>query len=170
MKKFLAEFRDFALKGYAVNVAVGVIIGGAFQSIITSFVNDIISPLLGMTSELEFSELIIKIGAANVHIGAFINSIINFIIMALLVFVLIRGMIKVSSISTLRPDPTTRICPYCLSEIPIEASKCAYCTSDVPEYKQEESLQDSKEDINRLRLSLTSKLTKLKRKDKTKDN
>ena len=144
------EFKKFALKGNMIDLAVGVIIGGAFNSLVSSLVNDVIMPLLSLvTGRVDFNNWFIALdgnkyetlalaeeaGVAVVKYGTFISGVLNFIIMAFVVFLLVKG------INSLRkkdepaaPAPaTTKKCPYCKSEIHIEATKCAHCASDLSE-------------------------------------
>ncbi len=135
MKKFMEEFKTFISRGNVMDMAVGVIIGGAFGAIVTSLVEDIISPLLGCFGGLDFSNVTIKlVGDAALGIGNFINAIINFLIMALILFVIIRSINKLQS-KVEKPKeeakPTTKICPYCKSEIALEATRCPHCTSQL---------------------------------------
>lgn len=137
MKKFFQEFKEFALRGNVMDLAVGVIIGGAFQAIVNSLVKDIISPLIGLFAKTDFNDLVINVLGVNIKYGSFITNVINFIIMAFIIFMLIKGLNKLAEIGKKKNDvpeePTTKICPYCLSEIPINATKCAHCTSELSE-------------------------------------
>lgn len=146
-KGFIAEFKEFISRGNVMDMAVGVIIGGAFQAIINSLVSDVVMPVLSViTGGTDFSEWKItlvqavsdEIPAVTLNYGSFINAVINFLLMALVIFTFVRTMNKV--MDKMRPKkeeepaaPTTKVCPYCLSEIPIGATKCAHCTSDQPE-------------------------------------
>lgn len=138
MKKFLEEFKTFALRGNVLDMAVGVIIGGAFQAIVSSLTNDVISPILGIAGSMDFTQFVLTINGSEIRYGAFITAVINFIIMAFIIFCLVKGINKLSNIGKKEepkkePEPTTKKCPYCLSEIPIAATKCAHCTSDLSE-------------------------------------
>ena len=138
MKKFLEEFKKFALRGNVLDLAVGVIIGGAFQAIVTSLTTDIISPILGIAGKMDFSQFILIINGSEIRYGAFITAIINFIINAFIIFCLVKFINKLGDVGKKeepqkKPEPTTKKCPYCLSEIPIKATKCAHCTSDLNE-------------------------------------
>ncbi len=136
---FAAEFKKFILRGNVIDLAVGVIIGGAFQTIVSSLVDDIIMPLVGIIlGKVDFSALAFTIGDATVSYGKFITAIINFLIMAFVIFLLVRGINKVSekfSKPAEEPAPTTKTCPFCKSEISIDAVKCPHCTSELPEEK-----------------------------------
>lgn len=135
MKKFMEEFKTFISRGNVMDMAVGIIIGGAFTAIVQSLVNDIINPLLGLFGGLDFSKYELKlIGEASLKYGNFITAIINFLIMAFIIFMLIKGMNKMTEKMSKKPEeapaaPTTKVCPFCKSEIAIEATRCAHCTS-----------------------------------------
>lgn len=137
MKKFIEEFKAFAMRGNVIDLAVGVIIGGAFKTITDSLVNDVISPLLGLVFKADFSSLIITLNGVEVKYGAFITAVINFVIMAFVIFCLVKALNKLSTLRFKKKEelkekePTTKTCPYCLSEINIKATKCCHCTSDV---------------------------------------
>ena len=136
MKKFLQEFKDFALRGNVMDLAIGVIIGAAFQAIINSLVADIISPLIGLIANTDLSALQFSILDVPIRYGSFLTAVINFIIMAFAIFLLIKTMNVVASIGKKGKeeepeDPTTKTCPYCMSEIDIAAIKCPHCTSEL---------------------------------------
>ena len=119
-------------------MAVGVIIGGAFQKIVTSLVNDIIMPLISViTGNVDFSDLSATIGNAHVTYGNFISEIVNFLIIALSIFIAIKTAAKLSSKITRKEkaveEATTKECPHCYSEISIKATKCPHCTADITE-------------------------------------
>ena len=130
MKKYLQEFRDFALRGNVMDMAVGVIIGAAFSDIVTSLTDNFINPILKMlTQGARYTLTDIGGFASN-----FISSVVNFIIMAFSLFCLMRIVNKAVSFGKKKEEPaapTTKECPYCLSQIPIGATKCPHCTSDV---------------------------------------
>ena len=152
-KGFFGEFKTFIAKGNALNLAVGVIIGGAFQGIVNSIVNDLISPLLSLiTKGINFTDKFIVLakteevfktaeaakeaGYATFTYGALITAVINFFIMAFVIFLIVKAINKVTSIGKKEEEeaaPTTKVCPFCKSEISIEAVKCPNCTSDIPE-------------------------------------
>lgn len=137
MKGFLKEFKDFVCRGNVLDMAVGVIIGAAFKDIVTSLTDNIISPLIGMVGGANFDKYSVTLmGEATLNYGMFITAVINFLIMAFVVFLLVKFVNLV--IKALTPKkkeeeaaPTTKVCPYCKSEIPLDAVKCAHCTSDV---------------------------------------
>ena len=135
MKSFMKEFKEFISRGNVMDMAVGIIIGGAFTSIVSSLVEDIINPLLGCFVSMDFSAWKIPlVGDASLGIGNFINAVISFLIMAFILFSIIKAMNKAASIGK-KPEPeaepTTQICPYCKSEISIEATRCPHCTSQL---------------------------------------
>ena len=131
MKKFLEEFKAFALKGNVMDLAVGVIIGGAFQAIVTSLVGDIISPVIGIFASTDFSNLIATVNGSEVKYGAFITAIINFIIMAFIIFCIVKGLNKLAERKKKEEanEPTEKTCPFCQSTISIKATRCPHCTS-----------------------------------------
>ena len=131
MKKFFSEFKEFAMRGNVMDLAVGVIIGGAFQQIVQSLVKDIISPLIGLIARQDFSDLVVEILGVEVKYGSFITAVINFMIMAFVIFLLVKGLNALASLGKKPVEKviTTKKCPYCLSEIPIEAIRCSHCTS-----------------------------------------
>ena len=135
MKKFLAEFKEFALRGNVIDLAVGVIIGAAFQNIVDALTSNIISPLLGLFANTNFDSLAAEVAGVTIQYGAFITAIINFIIMAFILFLLIKAMNTLTSIghSEEPAEPTTKECPFCKSEIPIGATRCGHCTSVLEE-------------------------------------
>ena len=135
MKAFMKEFKEFISRGNVMDMAVGIIIGGAFTAIVNSLVADIINPLLGCFVSMDFSAWKIPlVGDASLGIGNFINAVISFLIMAFILFSIIKAMNKAASIGK-KPEPeaepTTKICPYCKSEISIEATRCPHCTSQL---------------------------------------
>ena len=135
MKSFMKEFKEFISRGNVMDMAVGIIIGGAFTAIVNSLVEDIINPLLGCLVSMDFSAWKIPlVGDASLGIGNFINAVISFLIMAFILFSIIKAMNKAASIGK-KPEPeaepTTKICPYCKSEISIEATRCPHCTSQL---------------------------------------
>lgn len=143
----LKEFKKFALRGNMMDLAVGVIIGGAFNSLVTSLVNDIIMPFLSLfTGKLDFSNWFIALdgnkyetlamaqesGVATVNFGTFISGVLNFIIMAFVVFLIVKGMNSLKKEET-PAAPTTKKCPHCMSVIDIKATRCPHCTSELDE-------------------------------------
>ncbi len=160
MKKpnWLGEFKTFIMRGNVIDLAVGVIIGGAFQSIVTSVINDLVMPFIGLlTGDVNFvdqfavlrlpegapAETVYKsleeakaAGATTFNYGSFVTALINFLIMAFVIFMLVKFINKVSTIGKKKveeeePAPTTKNCPFCCSEIAIEATRCPHCTSQL---------------------------------------
>lgn len=145
----LKEFKEFAIKGNMLDMAVGVIIGTAFSGLVTALVNNVVMPLLSVfTGKLDFSQLFIAMdgnhyatladaeaaGASVVAYGSFISQVLNFLIMAFVVFLFVRGVNKMRNHGKKEEAPkapTTKKCPYCLSEIPIAATRCPHCTSQL---------------------------------------
>ena len=137
------EFKKFIQRGNVMDLAVGVIIGGAFGGIVNSLVNDVIMPPIGLlVGNVDFSDLYINLsggsyasladaqsaGAVTINIGLFINAVINFLILAFVIFVMVHQMNKLQK-PELVTEPTTKPCPYCYSSIPIKATRCPQCTS-----------------------------------------
>ena len=139
MKKFFEEFKKFALRGNVIDMAVGVIIGGAFTGVVNAVSNDFIKPLLSFVTSRGENWGFMADGTTPWSIQAagadFITTIINFIITAFVLFMIIKAMNKLSNLGK-KPEapkaPTTKKCPYCLSEIPLGATKCAHCASELP--------------------------------------
>ena len=148
MKKFLAEFKAFINRGNVVDMAVGVMIGAAFKSIVDSVVNDLISPLIGLVFKADFNDLVIVLReeivsgeeviqeAITLNYGSFIMAIINFLIIAFILFTMVKMLNSMRKIGkkneeTPTAEPTTKICPFCKSEIAIDATRCAHCTSEL---------------------------------------
>ena len=138
MKKFFNEFKEFAMRGNIMDMAVGIIVGAAFTAIVTSLVNDIISPIIGLLVKVDFNHLVLNIIGVDIKYGAFIMAIINFLIVAFALFMVIKAMNKAASL-TKKPEeeaaPTTKECPFCKTEIHIEATRCPNCTSVLEETK-----------------------------------
>ncbi len=152
MKKFFKEFKEFAMRGNVIDLAVGVIIGGAFQTIVKSLVGDIVMPLIGLITKNDLATKFIQLtdrenpvatieeateaGISILTYGNFISAVINFIIMAFVIFIFIKLLNKLTSLGKKEEveepaAPTTKVCPFCKSEIAIDATKCPHCTSDV---------------------------------------
>lgn len=150
MKKMVAEFKEFIMRGNVLDLAVGVIIGGAFQKIISSLVNDIIMPIITLcTGGVDFTNWFISLDgnsyaslaeataakASTLNYGAFITQVIDFIIMAFVIFMMVKGMNSLAH-KVKKPDEAlveveTKVCPYCKSDIAIEATRCPHCTSEL---------------------------------------
>jgi large conductance mechanosensitive channel len=144
------DFKEFAMRGNVVDMAVGIIIGAAFGTVIKSLVADILMPPIGLLlGNVDFSNLFITLkagkaagpyaslaaaqtaGAVTLNIGVFINTIISFLIVAYVVFLVIRGMNRLQREQEAPPAATTKECPHCLSEIPLKATRCPHCTSEL---------------------------------------
>ena len=135
MKKFLQEFKEFALKGNVMDLAIGVIIGGAFGNIVTAFTEDFINPIISGIGGAEFGFRIPIYGGQYILLGDFLTAVINFIIMALCIFLMMKAVNKLMSLGKkpVEEAPTTKECPFCKTEIHIEASRCPNCTSVLEE-------------------------------------
>ena len=133
MKGFFGEFKKFILRGNVIDLAVGVIIGAAFQAIVTSLVDDIISPLIGLIANTDLSDMVAMVGDVEIRWGAFITAIINFIIMAFVIFLIVKAINKAAELGKKKEEekPTTKKCPHCKSEIDIVATRCPHCTSEL---------------------------------------
>jgi large conductance mechanosensitive channel len=127
----LKEFRDFAMRGNVMDLAVAVIIGGAFGKIIASLVNDILMPLIGLIlGGVTFSELSATVNGVDITYGLFIQAVVDFIIVAFVIFMLVRTMNNMKK-QPAPADPTTKECPYCFTTVPIKATRCPHCTSQL---------------------------------------
>jgi len=142
------EFKEFAMKGNVVDMAIGIIIGGAFGQIVSSMVSDILMPPIGLLmGKVNFSNLYVNLsegtfdslakakdaGAATINYGIFVNTVINFVIVAFVIFMLVKQMnrLKKAEAPAPPPVPTTKDCPHCLSAIPLKATRCAHCTAEL---------------------------------------
>lgn len=148
---FVKEFKEFAIKGNMVDMAVGIIIGGAFGTIVKSLVDDVIMPPIGMAlGNVDFSEMFVVLrqgaeagpytnlaaakeaGAVTLNYGLFVNNVLSFLIVALAVFFMIRGMNRLKRAEEAAPSaPTTKSCPMCATDVPIAAKRCPHCTSEI---------------------------------------
>ena len=148
---FFKEFKEFISKGNVIDLAVGVIIGGAFSGIVNNLVTNIVTPAISLlTGKVAFTDLFIALdggeyatlaaaqeaGAATLNYGLFIQAVIDFIVTAFVIFILVKGINKIRSLGKKEEEvveaaPTTKVCPYCKSEISIDATRCAHCTSEV---------------------------------------
>ncbi len=142
----LKEFKEFAMKGNVLDMAIGIIIGAAFGKIVTSFVNDVLMPPIGLLmGKMDFSNLFINLsgkqyasvaeakaaGAATLNYGLFLNTVLDFLIVAFAVFLLVRQVNRLRAKPEAPAAPTTKDCPFCASAIPIKATRCPQCTSDL---------------------------------------
>ena len=135
MRSWASEFKQFVLRGNVVDLAVGIVIGAAFVAVVQAAVADLITPLIAaIFGQPDFSQLAFEVGGSVFKYGHFLNALLSFVIVALVVFLLVvKPMNALVSLSQRResPDPSTRKCPECRSEIPIDARRCAFCTSEV---------------------------------------
>lgn len=167
----LKEFKEFALKGNIMDMAIGVIIGGAFQKIVTSLVNDIIMPAISIfTGKVDFSDLVVTVGNSSIKYGSFITTIVDFLIIAFSIFIAIRTINKLNDRAKQDldkmsknskffkgkkkkeepiPEPTTKVCPYCLSEINIKATRCPHCTSELKLEEKTKKTTKAKKEIKK---------------------
>lgn len=138
------EFKEFALKGNVIDLAIGIIIGAAFNKVVQSLVNDIIMPPVGMLmGKMDFSAMFVnlsgkqfetlaeakKAGAATLNYGLFINTMVDFVIMAIVVFIMVKQINRLKREEPAAPVPETKECPFCLSTVPLAATRCSHCTS-----------------------------------------
>jgi large conductance mechanosensitive channel len=127
----LKQFKDFVMRGNVLDLAIGVIIGGAFGKIIASLVSDMLMPIIGLVmGGVDFSGLSITVGAAAIKWGAFVQTILDFLIVAFVIFIIVKAANKMKKAPP-PADPTTKECPRCFSVIPIKATRCPQCTSEL---------------------------------------
>jgi large conductance mechanosensitive channel len=138
MKKFGKEFKEFISKGNIFDMAVGLIIGSAFTAIVNSLVKDIFSPLITIiTGKADMTQLIWNVNGAEIKYGSFLQNVITFLLTAIVLFMLVKGINSLRNLGKKKEEPaepaapTTKVCPYCCSEISIEATKCPHCTSEL---------------------------------------
>lgn len=135
MKNFVKEFREFISKGNVMDMAVGVIIGGAFGKIVSSLVENILMPLIGIIlGGVNFSDLSVIVGSAEVKYGVFLQSVFDFLIIALVIFIMIKQISKATNKfkkKEVEAAPTEKVCPFCKSTIAIDATRCPHCTSEL---------------------------------------
>ena len=147
----LKDFKEFAMRGNVVDMAVGIVIGAAFGTIVKSFVDDVLMPPIGLLlGNVDFSNLFITLkdgakaagpyaslaaakaaGAVTLNLGLFINTVISFLIVAFAVFLVIKGINRMKREEAAPAEPTTKECPFCLSSIPLKATRCPHCTSEL---------------------------------------
>ena len=172
----LKEFKEFATRGNIVDLAIGVVIGGAFQKIVNSLVSDIIMPAISMlTGKVDFSDMVLKIGDTSIKYGNFITAIVDFLIIAFSIFLIVRYINKLNKIKDIEniverkldkkgrikkykekkkkeeivKEPETKICPYCLTEIKYKAKRCPHCTSELEELiKDNKDVEENEETDN----------------------
>ena len=131
----IKEFRDFILRGNVIDLAVGIVIGAAFGAVVTSFVGDILTPLLGLLSVPDFSTLSFEAGKATVNYGVFLNALISFLLVAAAIFFFVVKPMNAMNARMKKPEAeaasTTRACPFCATDIPVAATRCPHCTSQL---------------------------------------
>lgn len=142
----LKEFREFVMRGNVLDLAVAVIIGGAFGKVVTSLVNDVLMPPVGLLlGAVDFSDLFLNLsgtsyaslaeaqqaGAPTINYGLFLNTVIDFVIVAFVIFLMVRAANRMRKPAQASAEPTTKDCPFCLSAIPLKATRCPQCTSDL---------------------------------------
>ena len=134
MRKFISEFKEFAMKGNVMDMAVGIIIGSAFTGIVTSLVDNILSPVIGLLTKGNFDGLAVDFFGETLKYGSFIMAVLNFLIVAFVLFVIIKAMNKAKSLGQKQEEeaePEVKECPYCMSEIHVKATRCPHCTSQL---------------------------------------
>ena len=137
MKKFIAEFKEFISRGNVLDMAVGVLIGGAFSAIVPALCEKIITPLIeviiGAIAGKSIDEMTSVLNVGPIEFGSFLSAVINFIIMAFIIFLIVKGFNKMSNLRKKEEEeePTTKVCPFCCSEIDIKATRCPHCTSEL---------------------------------------
>ena len=134
MKAFINEFKEFAMKGSVMDMAVGIIIGGALTAVVDSLVADLLNPIIGLFVGNNFADLTAQFGGVTLTYGKFIMAVINFIIVAFVIFCIIKAMNKARDLKggQEEEEATTKECPFCKSEISIDATRCPNCTSELP--------------------------------------
>ena len=137
MRKFFKEFKEFISRGNVIDLSVAVIVGGAFQAIIKSLNEDVITPLIGTVSKTDFTAMVFSLRGVDIRYGAFITAVINFLLMSFIIFLMIKTLSALQGLKkkeeVAEEAPTTKKCPYCCSEIAIEATRCPHCTSVLEE-------------------------------------
>ena len=134
MKKFIAEFKEFALRGNVMSLAVGLIIGAAFQSVVSSLTENILSPIIGLFAGQNFDALALNVLGVTLGYGAFITSLMNFFIMAIVVFLMVRAMNRALSYGAKKNEAKAepeRLCPCCIGAVHKDATRCPNCTSEL---------------------------------------
>ena len=134
----LKEFKDFITRGNVIDMAIGIIMGSAFTAIVNSMVEDLLMPILaGITSGVNYEDLVINIAGSQIKIGSFINAVITFLIIAFVLFLIVKSMNKLHKKKEEPIVETEKSCPYCKSKIDIEATRCPNCTSKLENYSNE---------------------------------
>ena len=129
------EFKEFIARGNVLDMAIGIIMGSAFTAIVTSLVDDILMPVIsGLTAGIDYQDIVVNVGGASLKVGNFINAIISFLIIAFVMFLIVKGLNSLHK-KEKEEEVTEKECPYCKSSIPVEASRCPHCTSKLDNYK-----------------------------------
>ena len=132
------EFKEFISRGNVLDMAIGLIMGSAFTAIVTSLVDDLLMPIIaGLTAGVNYEDLVVSVGGADLKIGNLINAIISFIIIAFVLFLIVKSINKLHKKDDAPVEETEKTCPYCKSSIPLEATRCPHCTSKLESYKNE---------------------------------
>lgn len=130
----LKEFKEFIARGNVIDMAIGIIMGSAFTAIVKSMVDDILMPIIsGLTAGINYEDIVVNIGGASLRVGNFINAVISFLIIAFVMFVIVKTLNSIHKDD--KKEETDKTCPYCLSKIPLEATRCPHCTSKLDNYK-----------------------------------
>ena len=172
----LKEFKEFAMKGNVMDLAIGVVIGAAFQKIVTSLVEDIIMPCISvLTGKIDFSDMVFTVGSVSIKYGNFITTVVNFLIISFSIFLIVKYINKLNNVNKLKElndklvnsidkkgklkkhkktaettivsEPETKVCPYCLTEIKYKATKCPNCTSEFPIIESSQSQEQPKIEV-----------------------
>lgn len=125
------EFKEFIAKGNVLDLAVAVLIGAAFGGVVKSFTDDILTPVIGAFGQADFSALMITVGDAKIKYGLFINAVVNFLIVAFILFLVVKAYNRMRNPRGITPEVTEKPCPYCATSIPIAATRCPHCTSQI---------------------------------------
>lgn len=129
------EFKEFIARGNVLDMAIGIIMGSAFTAIVKSMVDDILMPIIsGLTAGIDYQDIVVNVGGASLKVGNFINAVISFLIIAFVMFLIVKGLNSLHKDET-EAEVTEKECPYCKSSIPVEASRCPHCTSKLDNYK-----------------------------------
>ncbi|WP_130818950.1 large conductance mechanosensitive channel protein MscL [Anaerococcus vaginimassiliensis] len=128
------EFKEFIARGNVLDMAIGIIMGSAFTAIVTSMVDDILMPIIsGLTAGIDYQDIVVSVGGASLKVGNFINAVISFLIIAFVMFLIVKGLNSLHK-EEAKEEVTEKECPYCKSSIPVEASRCPHCTSKLDNY------------------------------------
>lgn len=129
------EFKEFIARGNVLDMAIGIIMGSAFTAIVTSMVDDILMPIIsGLTAGIDYQDIVVSVGGASLKVGNFINAVISFLIIAFVMFLIVKGLNSLHKKEEAKEEVTEKECPYCKSSIPVEASRCPHCTSKLDNY------------------------------------